>query len=73
VPYGKIISFGKRKDKKIAYIVSRKGKVHDFRIWKESQIDIGEKTEIIAGKGYQGIKKIHGRSRTPIKKTKKSL
>ena len=41
------------------------GKVHDFRIWKESQIDIGEKTELLADKGYQGIKKIHERSRTP--------
>lgn len=49
----------------------RKGKVHDFRVWKESQIGIGEKTELLADKGYQGIKKIHPNSRTPIKKVKK--
>lgn len=42
--------------------------MHDFRIWKESQIDI--KIELIADKGYQGIKKIHENSRIPIKKTK---
>jgi hypothetical protein len=42
--------------------------VHDFRIWKESQIYI--KIELIADKGYQGIKKIHENSRIPIKKTK---
>jgi len=54
-----------QKTKEIICIAVRKGKVHDFRIWKESQIDIGEKTELLADKGYQGIKKIHDRSRTP--------
>ncbi len=60
-----------KKTKEIICIVVRKGKVHDFRIWKESQIDLREKTEILADKGYQGIKKIHENSRTPIKKTRK--
>lgn len=46
--------------------------MHDFRIWKESQIYIGKKIELIADKGYQGIKKIHENSRIPIKKTKGS-
>ena len=50
------------------------GKVHDFRIWKESQIGIGKKIEILADKGYQGIKKLHENSRIPFKKIKgKSL
>ena len=35
-----------------------KGKVHDFKIWKESQIGIGKKIELLADKGYQGIKKV---------------
>jgi IS5 family transposase len=60
-----------KKTKEIVCIVVRKGKIHDFRIWKESKIDLGEKTELLADKGYQGIKKIHEHSRTPIKKTKK--
>ena len=45
--------------------------MHDFRIYKENLIYIGEKIEMIADKGYQGIKKIHANSRTPIKKLKK--
>jgi IS5 family transposase len=47
------------------------GKVHDFKVWKESQISIGKKTELLADKGYQGIKKIHAHSRIPVKKTRK--
>jgi IS5 family transposase len=47
------------------------GKVHDFRIWKESQIGIGKKIELLADKGYQGINKLHENSRIPFKKTKK--
>ena len=60
-----------QKTKDIICIAVRKGKVHDFRIWKESQIELGETTELLADKGYQGIKKIHPHSRTPIKKVKK--
>jgi transposase len=60
-----------QRTRQIVCIKVREGKVHDFRIWKESQIELGEKTELLADKGYQGIKKIHARSRTPIKKIKK--
>jgi IS5 family transposase len=60
-----------QKTKEIICIVVRKGKVHDFRVWKESRVGIEKKTELLADKGYQGIKKIHPHSRTPIKKTKK--
>ena len=51
-----------------------KSKEHDFRIWKESQIGISKKIELLADKGYQGIKKLHENSRISFKKTKgKSL
>jgi transposase len=60
-----------QKTKEILCITVRKGRVHDFRVWKESRVDIGGKTELLADKGYQGIKNIHPHSRTPIKKTKK--
>jgi IS5 family transposase len=60
-----------QKTKKIICIAVEKGKVHDFRIWKESQIAISKKAELLADKGYQGINKIHARSRTPIKKPRK--
>lgn len=47
-----------------------KGRVHDFKLWKESQIGIGKKIELLADKGYQGIKKLHENSRIPFKKKK---
>ena len=62
------------KTSKIICIAVDKGRVHDFRVWKESQIEVGKKTELLADKGYQGIKKFHANSRTPIKKPRgKSL
>jgi hypothetical protein len=39
-------------------------------LFKKSKIVLDEKTECLGDKGYQGIKKIHKNSRTPIKKTK---
>ena len=48
-----------------------KGKVHDFRLWKESQISIDKNIELLADKGYQGIKNLHEKSRIPFKKSKK--
>lgn len=63
-----------QKTQEIICVVVREGKTHDFKIWKESQIGIEKKTELLADKGYQGIANIHANSRTPIKKTKeKSL
>jgi hypothetical protein len=53
-----------QKTKEIICVEVREGKVDDFRIWKESQIGIGEKIEILADKGYQGIKNIHNHSLT---------
>lgn len=47
-----------------------KGRTHDFRLFKTSGIRFGELLKVIADKGYQGIKKIHQLSETPIKKPK---
>jgi hypothetical protein len=46
------------------------GKEHDFQLFKRSQVKPLESTEILADKGYQGLKKIHTSSYTPIKKSK---
>lgn len=46
------------------------GKTHDFSLFKKSKIGMNEKIELLGDKGYQGIKKIHTNSRTPIKKNK---
>ena len=46
------------------------GRTHDFSLFKKSKIGMNEKLELLGDKGYQGIKKIHNNSRTPLKKTK---
>lgn len=46
------------------------GKVHDFKIHKESD-HLPEDTRVLADSGYQGLRKIHHMAKTPIKKTKK--
>ena len=38
--------------------------------FKKSKVRMNKELEILGDKGYQGIKKIHTNSRTPIKKTK---
>jgi hypothetical protein len=45
-----------------------KGKVHDFRLWKQSKIRSQSEIEWLGDKGYQGIQKLHQKSRTPHKK-----
>jgi DDE superfamily endonuclease len=47
------------------------GKEHDFELFKRSKVKPLTRVEVLADKGYQGIKKIHNSSYTPIKKTKK--
>jgi len=58
--------------KEIVCTAVSKGRVHDFRLWKQSQIGMGKKVKLLADKGYQGIRKIHEHSRIPFKKTKKA-
>lgn len=48
-----------------------KGRMHDFRLWKESNIGSNKEIEWLADQGYQGIKKIHPLSRIPTKKKRK--
>lgn len=45
-----------------------KGREHDFRIFKNSQVRFRENIECLGDKGYQGIQKLYGNSRTPKKK-----
>ncbi|MEG4501972.1 transposase family protein [Microcoleus sp. F10-C6] len=46
------------------------GKTHDFSLFKKSKIWMNKELELLGDKGYQGIKKIHFNSRTPLEKTK---
>ena len=56
---------------KILCIAHGKGKEHDFRIFKASAVRLRAEIECLGDKGYQGIQKLHGNSRTPKKKPRK--
>lgn len=47
-----------------------KGRTHDFKLFKNSKINLPKIIKMLADKGYQGIVKIHENSATPIKKPK---
>ena len=47
-----------------------KGREHDFSLFKKSNLRIHERIQIIADKGYQGLKQEHMNSLIPVKKTK---
>jgi hypothetical protein len=59
-----------QKSSQIICLAHGKGRVHDFRLFKNSGLKFGELLKVIADKGYQGIRKIHQLSETPIKKPK---
>jgi hypothetical protein len=49
------------------------GRRHDFYIFKKSKTFIKKEIQLLADKGYQGIKACHNLSKTPHKKTKNNL
>ncbi|BET37727.1 transposase family protein [Spiroplasma ixodetis] len=57
-------------NKKIVDIFADNGKVHDFQILKNSNLEFSEKTIIIGDLGYQGIQNIYKNTILPIKKNK---
>lgn len=52
----------------IICITHGKGKEHDFRIFKNSKIQLRTDIKLVGDKGYQGIQKLHAFSQTPKKK-----
>jgi hypothetical protein len=48
--------------------VHGKGREHDFKIFKNSNIHLRKGIECLGDKGYQGIQKFHANSRIPKKK-----
>lgn len=61
-----------QKTKEILCIAQGKGHIHDFRLFKESMGQaIHRKIMLLADSGYQGIQKIHAKSRIPKKASKK--
>lgn len=47
-----------------------KGSQHDFKLFQASGVHFHPETESLQDKGYQGIQKLHSKSRLPIKKPK---
>lgn len=46
--------------------------MHDFALYQRSHLEPHEHLEVLADRGYQGLAKLHGKSRTPHKKPRKS-
>lgn len=57
-------------NKNIVDIFADNGKVHDFQILKNSNLEFSENTIIIGDLGYQGIQNIYENTIIPIKKSK---
>ncbi len=60
-----------KKNKKILCIAQSNGRMHDFRLFKESNLRFHPSIELLTDTGYQGIKKIHSKSTHPKKRSKK--
>jgi transposase len=48
-----------------------RGTTHDFALYKRSQLELHESLQVLADSGYQGIMKLHEKSQTPKKRSKK--
>jgi hypothetical protein len=59
------------KDGRIICVRAEKGRKHDFRVFKESNVHIHPSTRIEADSGYEGIKELHPNSVHPYKQSKK--
>ena len=46
--------------------------MHDFALYQRSNLAPHESLEVLADSGYQGLQKLHEKSRTPRKKPRKS-
>ena len=49
-----------------------RGPVHDFALYRRSNLEPHESLEVLADSGYQGLQKLHERSKTPQKRPRKS-
>jgi hypothetical protein len=47
-----------------------KGRMHDFRLFKENYAGMAAHVRCLADSGYQGLTRLHANSETPAKKSK---
>lgn len=59
-----------QKDGRILCTAFAKGRDHDFKLFKKSNIRVAKQVKILADSGYQGIQKNHSNAQTPRKATK---
>ena len=50
-----------------------KGREHDFRLFKRRRLRVRADTELLADSGFQGLTKLHAKSRTPHKRWRKAV
>ena len=56
-------------NEEIVSLAFEKGKVHDFQLFKSSQIHLKPGSQLTADSGYQGLAKLHANSVLPKKST----
>ncbi len=56
----------------IVCIYTGYGKMHDFRLFKNSKSHIAAEVVVAVDSGYQGLQKIHTKTELPKKRTKKN-
>jgi hypothetical protein len=49
-----------------------RGPAHDFALYKRGRVEPHETLEVLADSGYQGLSKLHEKSRTPKKEPRES-
>ncbi len=57
-----------RKTRQVICTAHGRGREHDFRLFKRSRVRLAAATECLGDRGYQGLQKLHAKSRTPKKK-----
>ena len=60
-----------KQSKQVLCTFTGKGREHDFKLFKRSDLCIHQMLELKADKGYQGIKHLHTNSQTPHRKPPK--
>jgi DDE superfamily endonuclease len=60
-----------KKSRKIICTAQGKGRMHDFRLFKESRTAIHPSIQSLTDSGFQGIQKIHENSVKPVRGSKK--
>ena len=58
--------------RRILCITHDKGRRHDFRLFKKSNVHLHPKAKILVDSGYQGLQKLHGQTEMPKKRSKKN-